>query len=208
MTRIINAHVHLIELEALARTGDGPLIPGGIAVYENLDKIVSIFSPETLIAQMDEAGIEKSILFAVNAPILYSSNEYVKEICDEFPNRFIGFASVDPLAPDSLEVLEYAIKDFKGDVADTIEAKESFILDGTAASVNQTIQLKSELEEAGYEVFMLYVYTDLERSLRQNQDRFEKSGGEDRSLSPAIVLRAWLSVTKNWTSYKDMFLRS
>ena len=106
---------------------------------------------------------------------------------------------------EAAKAMAAAIKDFKGDVADTIEAKESFILDGTAASVNQTIQLKSELEEAGYEVFMLYVYTDLERSLRQNQDRFEKSGGEDRSLSPAIVLRTWLSVTKNWTSYKDMF---
>ena len=98
-----------------------------------------------------------------------------------------------------------AVKDFKGDVADTIEAKESFILDGTAASVKQTTQLKSELEEAGYEVFMLYVYTDLERSLKQNQDRFEKSGGEDRSLAPSIVLRTWLGVTKNWTPYKDMF---
>ena len=41
---------------------------------------------------------------------------------------------------------------------------------------NNTVKLKDELEEAGYDVFMLYVYTDLERSLRQNQDRFEKSG--------------------------------
>jgi uroporphyrinogen-III synthase len=30
--------------------------------------------------------------------------------------------------------------------------------------LNQTEKLKQELEEAGYEVFMLYVYTDLERS--------------------------------------------
>ena len=52
---------------------------------------------------------------------------------------------------------------------------------------------------------MLYVYTDLERSLRQNQDRFEKSDGKDRSLAPAIVLRTWLGVTKNWAPYKDMF---
>ena len=65
-----------------------------------------------------------------------------------------------------------ANKEFKGDIAATIEGKESFILDGTAASFNNTVKLKDELEEAGYEVFMLYVYTDLERSLSQNQDSF------------------------------------
>jgi len=98
-----------------------------------------------------------------------------------------------------------ANKEFKGNIAATIEGKESFILDGTAASVKSTTSLKSELEEAGYEVFMLYVYTDLERSLMQNQDRFEKSGGEDRSLAPAIVMRTWAGVTKNYDAYKSLF---
>ena len=98
-----------------------------------------------------------------------------------------------------------ANKEFKGNIATTIEGKESFILDGTASSSKQTMKLKNELEEAGYEVFMLYVYTDLERSLRQNQDRFEKSDGKDRSLAPAIVLRTWGSVTKNYDEYKNAF---
>ena len=98
-----------------------------------------------------------------------------------------------------------ANKSFDQDVIDTIKAKESFILDGTAASYKKTLQLKIELEEAGYEVFMLYVYTDLERALRQNQDRYKKSGGEDRSLMPAIVLRTWNSVTQNYKPYKDLF---
>jgi adenylate kinase family enzyme len=98
-----------------------------------------------------------------------------------------------------------ANKEFKGKVADTIEAKESFILDGTAASIKQTANLKKELEEAGYEVFMLYVYTDLERSLSQNQDRYEKSEGKDRSLAPAIVMRTWKSVTDNLPKYADLF---
>ncbi len=67
-----------------------------------------------------------------------------------------------------------ANKEFKGNMADVIAGKESFILDGTAASLKNTLKLKEELEDAGYEVFMLYVYTYLGRSLRQNQDRFEK----------------------------------
>lgn len=90
-------------------------------------------------------------------------------------------------------------------IPQAIANKESFILDGTAASSKQTSELKSELEDAGYSVFMLYVYTDLERSLQQNQDRFEKSDGEDRSLAPAIVLRTWVDVTKNYDAYKSMF---
>ena len=98
-----------------------------------------------------------------------------------------------------------ANKEFKGDIQSTIEGKESFILDGTAASLKQTSELKIQLEEAGYDVFMLYVYTDLERSLSQNNDRFEKSGGEDRSLAPAIVMRTWMNVTKNYEPYSDMF---
>jgi adenylate kinase family enzyme len=93
----------------------------------------------------------------------------------------------------------------KETIPQAIANQESFILDGTAASVKQTSELKSELENAGYEVFMLYVYTDLERSLQQNQDRFEKSGGTDRSLAPAIVLRTWAEVTKNYDTYKSMF---
>ena len=96
-------------------------------------------------------------------------------------------------------------KEFKGDVEATIEGKQSFILDGTSASYNTTVKLKDQLDTAGYEVFMLYVYTDLERSLSQNQDRYEKSDGKDRSLAPAIVMRTWKSVTDNLPKYADLF---
>ena len=98
-----------------------------------------------------------------------------------------------------------ANKEFKQDVASTIEGKQSFILDGTGASFRQTSKLKTELEQAGYEVFMLYVYTDLERSLKQNQDRYEKSDGKDRSLAPGIVMKTWKDVTQNFKTYKDLF---
>jgi len=106
---------------------------------------------------------------------------------------------------EQAKAMAAANKEFKGELQNVIVGKESFVLDGTAASVKQTVTLKDQLEEAGYEILMLYVYTDLERSLKQNQDRFEKSDGEDRSLAPAVVMRTWLSVTKNWAPYKEMF---
>ena len=63
----------------------------------------------------------------------------------------------------------------KGDLPQTIENQESFILDGTSASKNQTIKLLNQLKQSGYDVLMLYVYTDLETSLKRNQNRFETS---------------------------------
>ena len=98
-----------------------------------------------------------------------------------------------------------ANKEFKANLDSTIGNKESFILDGTGASFNQTSKLKTQLEEAGYQVFMLYVYTDLERSLKQNQDRYEKSGGKDRSLAPGIVMKTWKDVTQNYEPYRNLF---
>tara|TARA_Y100000592_G_scaffold67612_1_gene105057 strand:- start:1268 stop:2110 length:843 start_codon:yes stop_codon:yes gene_type:complete len=98
-----------------------------------------------------------------------------------------------------------ANKEFSGKVEKTIEGKKSFILDGTAASYKKTEALVEELKKAGYEVFMLYVYTDLERSLKQNELRFQASGGKDRSLAPAIVLKTWNSVTQNYNPYRELF---
>ena len=106
---------------------------------------------------------------------------------------------------EQAKAMAAANKEFKGELQNVIDGKQSFILDGTAASFKKTSELKQQLEEAGYKVMMLYVYTDLERSLKQNQDRFEKSGGEDRSLAPAIVMRTWKGVTDNIKPYFDFF---
>ncbi len=80
-----------------------------IAVYNQAGD--SLLRPENLISQMDAAGVDKSILFAVEAPILYSSNSYIKSLCDLYPDRLIGFASVKPKAVDAVAVLEHAIVD-------------------------------------------------------------------------------------------------
>ena len=105
-----------------------------------------------------------------------------------------------------MKAMAAATKKLKGEqIPQTIANGESFILDGTSASKNQTVKLVNELKEAGYEVMMLYVYTDLETSLKRNQERFEKSGGEDRSLLPGSVLSAWKGVTQNFEDYQNLF---
>jgi len=139
-----------------------------------------------------------------NLQVLNVDNAYVELLKKANVSLDLKNASPEERRKQAI-AMAAANKEFKGKVAATIEGKKSFILDGTAASFNKTAQLKQELEEAGYNVFMLYVYTDLERSLRQNEARFKKSGGKDRSLAPAIVMRTWSDVTSNYKAYRAMF---
>ena len=144
-------------------------------------------------------GLDLSSLKVMNVDDIYIQNLKKANVSLDLKNATPEERS------ESAKAMMSAVKDFRDNITTTIKGKESFILDGTAASYNKTVQLKNELEEAGYEVFMLYVYTDLERSLKQNQDRFEKSGGEDRSLAPGIVMKTWKDVTKNFSPYKELF---
>ncbi len=102
----------MIEVEALAKRQKGSIFTGEVAVYKNLDQTLPLVLPETLINQMDEACIEKSIIYAVDAPIIYSSNEYVYSLCTRYPERLIGFASVDPKSSNAPEILERAVRNF------------------------------------------------------------------------------------------------
>lgn len=108
---IINAHVHMIELEKMVQKQGNLKLPGGISVLKEIEATLPLLSPDTLFAQMDEAGISKSILYAVDAPIVYASNEYVKTLCDNYPDRLIGFASVNPKDPNAVDVFEKAIRE-------------------------------------------------------------------------------------------------
>jgi len=103
------------------------------------------------------------------------------------------------------KAMQAAQKSYQQKLDQDIESRENIVIDGTAASYNKTKQLKEKLEAAGYEVFMVYVYSSLEKSLSKNQDRFERSGGEDRSLMPGIVMQTWANVTKNFIPYLDLF---
>jgi adenylate kinase family enzyme len=101
--------------------------------------------------------------------------------------------------------MQQAKKTYDKQLATDIDKLENIVIDGTAASYNKTKQLKDNLENAGYKVLMVYVYASLKKSLKKNDDRFERSKGEDRSLAPAIVMRTWSEVTKNFFPYMELF---
>lgn len=109
--RIINSHAHIIETDK-AFGGNSPGLLKylkGISAFENADKVKQMISVENLISQMNESGIEKSVIFAMYAPVLYASNEFVAGLCQKNADRLIGFASVDIHDENCPEILEKAI---------------------------------------------------------------------------------------------------
>ena len=85
-------------------------LPAGIAVLSGVQRDIPPMTPEELLAQMDEAGIDQTILYAVEAPIVYSSNEYVASLCRRWPDRLIGFASAHPHDPNAHDILKDAVE--------------------------------------------------------------------------------------------------
>jgi predicted TIM-barrel fold metal-dependent hydrolase len=109
--KIINTHAHLIEVEkALQGNGQQYLsLLKDIPTFTDVDQVAAMLSVENLLHQMNDAGIEQTVLFAMYSPILFSSNEFVARICRQYPGRFMGFASVDVSNPEAPAVLEEAI---------------------------------------------------------------------------------------------------
>ena len=73
---------------------------------------------EMLLAAMDEAGIDKSVLFAVDfglalgEPELHIKevNRKISEVVSRHPDRLLAFASVDPRRPDALEIFSACVE--------------------------------------------------------------------------------------------------
>ena len=105
---MIDFHTHPVLIREFTEK-----YPNYIRVAREVFNIGNNFQPlETFFLQMDVAGVEKAVLLPIACerarkdPV--SSNEQVAELCG-MSDRFIGFASVDPIAPDASKQLESAI---------------------------------------------------------------------------------------------------
>jgi len=85
--KIIDAHTHITE--------DGKWF------NTNYDASLT-----RLLNEMEEAKLGKVIILPI-AP--YISNEFIYRVCREYPDKIIGFASVEPLRVKAIEELEKAI---------------------------------------------------------------------------------------------------
>ena len=97
---VIDLHPHVISRDE-KRYPRAPL--GGAQSDWSRERPVSA---EEMLAAMDEAGIERSVL--VQASTCYGhDNAYVADAVAAHPQRFAGVFSVDVLAPDAAEKVRY-----------------------------------------------------------------------------------------------------
>lgn len=72
---------------------------------------------EEIFAEMDYGGVDKAALLALDVSTesggCVVSNEQIAKIVAAYPNRFFGFASVDPRRKDAVEELDYAFGDLQ-----------------------------------------------------------------------------------------------
>ena len=120
---IIDAHCHFWEEDLISDDFKGVLT--AIAKQFNFDLALLLnANADRLIKEMDEAGIDKTVLLALDGEFIFSSkvtykeyNDKLAEYINKYPNRFIGFAGIDPRrGKEAINELERCIQDlgFKG----------------------------------------------------------------------------------------------
>ena len=72
------------------------------------------------------------------------------------------------------------------------------IIDGTGHKYGKIKEQKKELEEIGYDCYMVFVHTDLDVAQKRNMER-------PRKLNPELVERSWNDVQKYKISYQGLF---
>jgi predicted TIM-barrel fold metal-dependent hydrolase len=107
---IIDTHSQIWTKEAVASMPEKWL-----AGYRTIFGDKGFPSIEDTLRDMDEAGVEKAVIVAIDAETTTGfkvPNELVAEIVAQHPDRFIGFAGVDPhKGLLALKELEHAVKD-------------------------------------------------------------------------------------------------
>ena len=166
----------------------------------------------------EQTGKPKAIIFAgapgagkssfiekiSNAEVLNLDDYFIKNLRDANVSLDLKNADAEGRSK-AAKAMAAANQEYKGVIQQVIQGNKNFVLDGTAASYNVTKKMKDQLEELGYDVMMVYIFASLQKALDRNDTRFTRSKGEDRSLSPSLVMDTWNKVTQNYDEYKTLF---
>ncbi len=83
----------------------------------------------------------------------------------------------------------------------TIDGRLGMILDGTGDDYNKIKEKKKELEELGYDTYMIFINTSLDVAQERNAKR-------DRALPEDLVNSIWRDVQQNMGGFQDLFGRN
>ena len=78
------------------------------------------------------------------------------------------------------------------------EGRLGMVIDGTGHKFQKIQSHKKELEDVGYDTYMIFVNTSLEVAQKRNQLR-------DRVLPPKLLEKSWKDVQKNIGSFQALF---
>jgi len=116
MSGYIDFHIHALGIREYIKSNP--------KLRECIKKIFYLnTSPQpikVLFKQMEQANVEKGVLISLDATRVFNcnlpGNDIVYELVRNYPSKFIGIGSVDPLKPDVMSELEkiYSKYEFKG----------------------------------------------------------------------------------------------
>ncbi|MEE9377303.1 MAG: amidohydrolase family protein [Candidatus Lokiarchaeia archaeon] len=115
---IIDTHCHVWDEESLSDELRGLL--NAIAEKNKFDlSLILNATPERLIKEMDEAGVDKAVILALDYEYIFRGRMSYKEYNDkvagyikDFPDRLIGLAGIDPRrGKEAIQELERCIGD-------------------------------------------------------------------------------------------------
>ena len=114
---IIDAHAHIMTaVKGTTATGPTRSLSWGKVRWG--DQTIQLLPPftqattfpaETLLAQMDWAGVERAVL--LQGPFYGEANAYVASAVARWPDRFIGAYAPDPLAPAARETFARCVEE-------------------------------------------------------------------------------------------------
>ena len=109
----IDVHVHPPTREFLIDSGGRHVE----AAARKFGHKIELRTFEEMLEEYTNCGVEKLVLFAWDAETTSHmprvTNEFVAKVADKYPERVVGFASVDPHKKSAVKDLEYAIRDLK-----------------------------------------------------------------------------------------------
>jgi hypothetical protein len=110
----------LVDVQVHPPTKEFLIDAGGIhavAAARKFGHEIKLSTFEEMLEEYSSCGVKKLVLFAWDAETTSHrprvSNEFVSKIVDRYPDRIVGFASVDPHKELAVKDLEYAIRQLR-----------------------------------------------------------------------------------------------
>jgi uncharacterized protein len=131
---IIDSHVHLVDVDwidysfflGMGRVAVAPMSKAtgedldAAELVKNLTPVLSDTTGEKTVANMDEAGVDKSCIFTVDyglcagepAVSMEDQNRMIAEAARRFPDRLIPFFTVDPRRPEGMDLFKRGVEEW------------------------------------------------------------------------------------------------